>query len=421
MVGINPFRPNFPISPGMFVGRIDELKRLESYLIQTCAGKPVNFMITGERGIGKSSLLLYITFLAQNNLVKDGRTLNLLVVDLALDKSLTQKGLIKRVGLILQKKLEKSEAARKFFADVWKFVTRIEAVGIKISADNKPETPETLLEEFYSSLENTIKRICDNSEEGGMFDSVYDGVLLLIDEADHASKELELGSFLKLLMESLQRNGVNKFMVGLAGLDELRNILIESHESSIRLFDHIYLDRLSGEDINRAIDLALAEATKINAKNYKITDDARRALVDLSEGYPHFIQQYGFSAFEADADYTIGEADVLKGAFGEHGALESIGIRYYRNDFYNKVQQESYRQVLRIMADELDGWITKTKIKNRFKGKGSTLDNALKALRERGIIISKEGQKGTYRLQHKGFAVWIKHHTSGLEETKSAE
>jgi len=210
-------------------------------------------------------------------------------------------------------------------------------------------------------------------------------------------------------------------MVGLAGLDELRNILIESHESSIRLFDHIYLDRLSGEDINRAIDLALAEATKINAKNYKITDDARRALVDLSEGYPHFIQQYGFSAFEADADYTIGEADVLKGAFGEHGALESIGIRYYRNDFYNKVQQESYRQVLRIMADELDGWITKTKIKNRFKGKGSTLDNALKALRERGIIISKEGQKGTYRLQHKGFAVWIKHHTSGLEETKSAE
>ncbi|MDI6740663.1 MAG: hypothetical protein QME74_09920, partial [Candidatus Edwardsbacteria bacterium] len=31
-----------------------------------------------------------------------------------------------------------------------------------------------------------------------------------------------------------------------------------------------------------------------------------------------------------------------------------------------------------------------------------------KALRDRHIIISKEGEKGTYRLQHKGFARWIR-------------
>ena len=56
---INPFKPNYPVQPGMFIGRIKEVERLESQLFQTKAGQPTNFLITGERGIGKSSLLLY--------------------------------------------------------------------------------------------------------------------------------------------------------------------------------------------------------------------------------------------------------------------------------------------------------------------------------------------------------------------------
>ena len=37
----------------MFVGRIPQLNAVESALLQTRAGKPKNFMLTGERGIGK--------------------------------------------------------------------------------------------------------------------------------------------------------------------------------------------------------------------------------------------------------------------------------------------------------------------------------------------------------------------------------
>jgi predicted transcriptional regulator len=63
------------------------------------------------------------------------------------------------------------------------------------------------------------------------------------------------------------------------------------------------------------------------------------------------------------------------------------------------------------MADELDGWVTLGEIKKKFKGGSTTLTNAIRALRERHIIISKEGVRGVYRLQHKGFAVWIKQYT----------
>ena len=67
MAKINPFDPNSPVHAGMFVGRVPELIRSESCLVQTKAGSPSNFMLTGERGIGKSSLLNYIKSIAEGD------------------------------------------------------------------------------------------------------------------------------------------------------------------------------------------------------------------------------------------------------------------------------------------------------------------------------------------------------------------
>ena len=197
-------------------------------------------------------------------------------------------------------------------------------------------------------------------------------------------------------------------MFGLAGLPDLRDVLQESHPSSFRIFDECILERLSIEERLRVIDRALERANEINSAQTEITDDARQMLCNLSEGYPHFIQQFGFSAFSKDDDGVITNDDVLDSAFAPRGALDLIGDRYYRTNFYKKIQQESYRQVLRIMAQKLDGWVSKAEIRHKFKGKESTLNNAIQALRRRHIILSKEGQQGVYRLQHKGFAFWIK-------------
>jgi len=60
--------------------------------------------------------------------------------------------------------------------------------------------------------------------------------------------------------------------------------------------------------------------------------------------------------------------DVTRGAFGKGGAFEQIGDRYYRDDFLKKIQRESYRRVLQIMAENLDGWVTKKEIRSKFEG-----------------------------------------------------
>ncbi len=407
MPKINPFKPQFPIPSGMFVGRIPEIMRLENHLFQTKCGQPSNFIILGERGIGKSSLMLVAKSLAEGVLPVDDQELNFLVIDTDIDQNTTQLSLIRKIELGLTRELGKTETAKKFLSDAWGFLQRIEIGGLKINPKTEQPIDDIVFDEFTYAFADTVTRITTASDSS-VFNVAYDGVLILIDEADRASSTLQLGSFCKIFTERLQRKGCDKAMIGMAGLPNLRNVMLASHESSLRVFDELHLDRLSESETNQVIDICLEKANKDNAATTVITEAGREYLVNFSEGYPHFIQQFGYSAFDKDNDNEINEDDVISGALGEHGALELIGARYYRDNFYNKIQKESYRQVLRIMADKLNGWITKREIREKFNGDDTLLDNAIKALRDRHIILPKEGERGVYRLQHKGFALWIK-------------
>lgn len=368
-------------------------------------------MITGERGIGKTSLLNYIKHVAEGRIPIGERKLSFLVIDTDIDPTTRQHSLLRKIQLGLERSLAKTEAARTFFKDAWAFLQRVEGAGVKLNAQQKDESEELLFEEFSYSLADLVARICDGTDPS-LFNAKYDGILILIDEADNAEEQLRLGSFFKLLAERLQRRGCNRVLFGLAGLPDLRTVLVKSHPSSLRLFEELPLERLSGSEVKRVVRICLRVANEKNDKPVTVEDAALTTLAYLSEGYPHFIQQFGSSAFAADQDNNITVEDVVAGAFGQGGALELIGDRYYRDNFYNKIQAESYRQVLRIMADRLDGWITKKDIKKNFKGEESTLTNALKALRDREIILSKEGAPGVYRLQHRGFAWWITMYTT---------
>jgi hypothetical protein len=243
-----------------------------------------------------------------------------------------------------------------------------------------------------------------------------DGVVILIDEADKAPASANLGSFVKLLTDRLKLRGCDRVCVGLAGLTDLRDKLRKSHESSLRLFKVLALDPLSAEDCSSAITRGLETAREKNGFDVTITPEALSNLAFVTEGYPHFIQQFAFCAFDADLDNNIDLDDVLKGAYGETGALRRLGLKYFEKQYFDQINSEEYRQVLRIMARHFDGWVTKAEIrKEAAKIKASTLDNALNALKTRGIILAKKGTKGTYKLPSRSFAVWIRAYTQTEE------
>ena len=61
----NPFKPNHPIYSGLFAGRYNEIKKIDNALFQTSFDNPTNLLLLGERGIGKTSLLLLSKYFSQ--------------------------------------------------------------------------------------------------------------------------------------------------------------------------------------------------------------------------------------------------------------------------------------------------------------------------------------------------------------------
>ena len=275
---INPFKPNSPSRPGMFVGRIKEIEKLEASLIQTKTNQSVSFLLTGERGIGKTSLLNLIKYFAEGDIEVREEKLNFLVIETDITKDTTRLGLIKKIELALSRKLAHSEKTRKAFSDIWNFVKKFEIAGVKYNENNSQDN-ELLFEEFSYSIADTLNRITNVTDTN--FDAKYDGILLLIDEADSASENIDLGTFAKLLTERLQKEGTEKFMFGIAGLPKVKDILLKSHPSSLRIFEEIELDRLNNDDIKEVISKVLINCKELNGNVININTKAEDLIISF--------------------------------------------------------------------------------------------------------------------------------------------
>lgn len=404
MPRINPFKPGSPAPVGMFAGRVDELKVLEAGLNQTKFGEPINFLITGDRGIGKSSLLLFLDAMAKGNVEGlDGGKFDFAVVNLNISDRMNLLTFLKIAENNVRREIGKTEVARKFLADTWSFVQRLRFMDSGIERADKEQDEEVILDEFAASLADTCNRIV-NPANG---ESKKDGILFILDEADNATPDLRLGYFVKTVTEDLQKRGCNNVMFVVTGLPETVEKLKASHESSVRAFHPIKVAELLPKDRKWVVDLGIKRANEINTDQTSVTDKAQEQISALSEGYPHFIQQFAFCAFKQDTDLVLDSDDVLESAFTNGGALDSIGNRYYESDFYQKIKSDEYRQVLTIMAKRMNAWIKKKEIRAEFTGPETKLTNALKALTDRKIILKNTERDGEYRLQQRGFALWI--------------
>ncbi len=397
----NPYRPNNIINPSSFVGRSDELIAIEQCLYQAKLGNPQHFIVHGERGIGKSSLLLYVQSLAQGSIktLDDGIKFNFLTVSVDLGNSQSQIEIIRKIARGFKLEIGRKDYFKSAAKSVYDWLTNWEVMGVKYHKQTDDFDMEEVIEDLVNHLDSF-----SNQTTGQC-----DGILFLLDEADRPPVDAKLGTLIKLMSERLTRLGTNNIIFGLAGLPTLIGKLRESHESSPRLFHTMLLEPLKPNERSRAVHIGLIEANKKNDQDTTITPSAEQFLTGLSEGYPHFIQQFSYCAFDADTDYNIDENDVSRGAFIDGGALSQLGDKYFNEMYHNKIASDDYRNVLRTMAPHGDSWVSRKEIIKTSGLSQTTVNNALAALRSRGIIIYDESRprQGYYRLPTKSFASWI--------------
>lgn len=392
----------------MFSGRYNELVSLEQALFQTKNGNPHHFLIHGERGIGKSSLLFYQQLVARGKIDSlDDKKFRFLTLSIELEPSNTYLDIIEKVGNELRREVAELQPATELAKTAWDFLTKWEVMGVRYQERLKPPKPSELLDELTFTVNQTLDRL----------GSELDGILILIDEADKPPSSANLGEFVKVFTERLSKRGCNRVALGLAGISTVLDRLRESHESSARIFQILTLEPLVPSERTEVIERGLAEARDNNGYEVSITPEARDAISELSEGYPHFLQQFAYCAFNEDTDNVIDISDVNSGALHEeHGAIQQLGLKYFQDLYFAQIGSDEYRGVLRAMAENLDGWTSKADIRRAIQIKELTLNNAIRALKTKHIIIPKPGAAGVYRLPTKSFAVWIRAFTKARED-----
>jgi len=394
----NPFRPTSLVGPGMFRGRGAELISIERDLYQAKHGNPQHFLIEGERGIGKSSLLFFVDALGSGIVhCSDGSYLNFVVVNVELRGSDDQFDIVKGIARDLTRAISEHKTLKELASKVWDFLSNWEVMGVKYNKNNS----EAELAEVFDGLVNSLVSLVSEAE------LELDGVLLLIDEADKPSETAQLGEFVKLLTERLSKRRCDNVLLGLAGLPSLIGKLRLSHESSPRIFEVMSLAPLAPEERKDVVRQGLAMAEQKSGDKTVITEEALDMISTLSEGYPHFIQQFSYSAFEEDKEGTIDVHDVLYGAHKKGGALGQLGIKYFNEMYFTSISSDDYRKVLNTMATHGDDWVSRARILDESGLVEHTVTNALKALKDRNVIIQNDAQRGSYKLPTKSFAAWI--------------
>jgi hypothetical protein len=386
------------VTPGMFCGRLEETQSIEQSLNQTKNGNPQHFLLEGERGIGKSSLMLFASAIATGK--ERGDTgLEFIVVEIELGAETTYMELIKKIGVSFRSELRRKAHIKTLAKTAWEFRSGWSILGVEYKGHEHELSVPDAIEDLASALHNFL------DETKG----TIDGVLILIDEADKpAPSTANLGEFVKILTEKLTKRGCDRVCIGLAGLPLLLQRLKEGHESSLRVFETLNLKPLSLDEAKQVVFRGLAEAKTKNGKETTITEAALEKIVHLSEGYPHFIQQFSYCAFAEDTDDVIDNDDVVNGAYKENGALDQLGHKYFQEMYFDKIASPDYRKVLDTMSDELDAWLQRKEIAKRSGVKDTQITNALAALKSRNIILANPERPGEYRLPTKSFAVWIK-------------
>jgi hypothetical protein len=407
IVKYNPFKPGSIVHPGMFAGRLTEINEIEKLFFQTKNGNLSSFVIHGERGIGKSSLLYYIDAVARGLIKSNDETVfNFMVISVSLEPHDTYKDVVYKIARQLEREIKKNEKIKTALKEVWDFITNWEVMGVKYQKVKEELDADVMLEELTEKLISILERTNDT----------LDGIYIFIDEADKPTANPNLGVLSKYMTERMHKRGIQNFGIGIIGISSVIEKIKESHESALRVFSYYNLEPLNPIERKVVIELGLDEAKEKNGKETTIDDEAKSIISGFSEGYPHFLQQYAHSAFETDKDDKIDKEDVIKGLIAENGALHQLGERYFGNMYFKEIYSEDYRKILQIMAAHNDEFISKKTIVAQTGLKEYTVQNAITACAKKGILTLKPGSRGMYKLISNSFKAWILTYAKALNK-----
>lgn len=326
----NPYQPGAGHSPPHLAGRQAERAEFRRLLGQTTILE--NAILTGIRGIGKTSLL-------RDFFKTDALAAGWLWVenDMSESASNNEAQLITRILADLGVKIGGMTVARNERTAIG-FVAATDTTEVKADyqflsavAETTPGLASDKLKAVLSLTWEILRR--QNNKPSG--------VVFAYDEAQNMSDHDKLGEFpLSMLLDvfsSLQRQGM-PYMLVLTGLPPLFSKLVESRTFAERMFRVIQLNNLNREEAKQAM-LNPVENDRVIFKRF---ERLHSGIHNTTRGYPYFIQYWCRELYEYMHSAGAREKDVV----------ERIRRKLDADFFDGRWQQltDRERDLLRIVA-----------------------------------------------------------------------
>ncbi len=326
----NPFVPGAGTSPPELVGREALLDQVAIALGRAARGRAAKSIIAvGLRGVGKTVLLNRCREIAEQEAhiaipleAQEGRPLPHLLVPELRKVILT----LDRIGAVHE---QVKRGLRTFRS--WVGMLKLKYAELEIALDVEPETgvadsgmPESDLPDMFEAL-------------GRAAAARNRPICLIIDELQYL-QERDLGALITALHRAAQL-GLPVTMVA-AGLPLIVGLSGQAKSYAERMFDFPTVGALDRQDAITALRAPIRRA------DADIMDDALDMIVAATQGYPYFLQEWGYHAWNAAPARVITAADVETAG---QTALRRLDEGFFRVRFERLTPFE--KAYLRAMAE----------------------------------------------------------------------
>jgi AAA+ ATPase superfamily predicted ATPase len=379
----SPFTPGKPVPVEYFVARLKEIGRLERAIKQTLSRRNENIFITGERGIGKSSIARFIRYLAE-------KEYDFIGTHCFLGSARDLEGMIRLIFQRLLQEVPDKTISDKLKDVFGKYIKGLTLFGVGVEFTTDRSELRAILDNFLPVIRKINETIKDTKK----------GMILILDDLNGISDIPEFALFFKSFVDELATSRDSlPLLIILVGIPERREDMIKHQPSIARIFDIINLlpmnENESREFFNNMFD----------KQNISLTPEALSLIVELSGGFPMLMHEVGDAVFWLDKDNSVDKKDAIDGILK---AAEIVGGKYLDPQVYRALRSKTYRSILRKIGELPLGTSFQRKdiLEKVPVNERKTFDNFLQRIKKLGIIIETE-IRGEYRFINQLYHLYV--------------
>jgi len=371
----SPFTPGQPVPVEFFVGRLAEVQRLVEKARNATAGKLQVAFVTGERGIGKSSLASFVRFIAE-------RDYKVLGLHTFLGGVTSLEEMARRVfDRLLKESLGKTWEARikDFFGNR---IKQVGLFGVSLEFEAPDKDLRRTVHDFAPALRNLIERLGDEKK----------AILLVLDDINGLASSEHFANWLKSLVDEIATSQKPlPLCLCLVGLQDRRLSLVELQPSLARVFDVIEIKIWSDEETKDFF------RTAFSTVSVQVDQEALGLISRFVGGLPVLAHEIGDAVFKVDSDNRIDKEDALEGIVL---AADIVGRKHLEPQVFHAIRSPRYRAILRKIAKAPFKPLFRVRdIRKRLTAEEQKVfHNFLTRMKKLGVLqVDREGGPGAYR------------------------